>query len=198
MDDPRTDVQLILNVRGGDLHALGVLFLRHHQQVHQWCYRMTGNTVVADDMVQDVFLRILRLRHNFAGTAKFTTWLYRVARNVCLDFLASTKRQEAARGRLARESALASSVADTGDRCLGLLEVALQRLPVEKREVLILSRYHDMRYEEIAEVCGCSVGAVKTRVHRALKQLRRLYHDLEQADYDVRPGSTTNRRRSHR
>ena len=197
MDDPRTDVQLMLKVRGGDLHALGVLFQRHQQQVHQWCYRMTGNAMVADDLVQDVFLRILRLRHNFAGTAKFTTWLYRVARNACLDFLSASKRREAVHDQFVRETDSTGSIADAGDRRLALLELALQRLPVDKRDVLILSRYHDMRYEEIAEVCGCSIGAVKTRVHRALKDLRRIYHDLEQEDYDVRAGSTTHHRRSH-
>ncbi len=197
-EDPRTDVELMLKVRGGDLHALGMLFMRHQGKVHSWCFRMIGDPSIADDLVQETFLRVLRFRHTFQGHSRFTTWLYRIARNVSLDHIGTDQRRESAldRDQRRRDASGEGSVKD--DRYLANLEEALHRLEPAKREALILSRYHDLRYEEIAAVCDCSVGAIKARVHRAIKELRQIYRDLEQEDYEVRASGTTDRRRSHR
>ncbi len=197
-EDPRTDVELMLKVRGGDLHALGMLFMRHQGKVHSWCFRMIGDPSIADDLVQETFLRVLRFRHTFQGHSRFTTWLYRIARNVSLDHIGTDQRRESAldRDQRRRDTSGEGSVKD--DRSLANLEEALHRLEPAKREALILSRYHDLRYEEIAAVCDCSVGAIKARVHRAIKELRQIYRDLEQEDYEVRASGTTDRRRSHR
>ncbi len=195
-EDHRTDIELMLKVRGGDLHALGLLFLRHQSKVHSWCFRMIGDATGADDLVQETFLRVLRFRHTFKGQSRFTTWLYRVVRNVCLDHVGTHQRRASLHERaLVREAGVAPA---TDERHLANLEEALHRLEPAKREALILSRYHDMRYDEIAAVCDSTVGAIKARVHRAIKELRQIYRDLEREDYEVRPGSTTDRRRSHR
>ena len=189
----------MLGVRGGDLHALGLLFLRHQTKVHSWCYRLIGDAMSADDLVQETFLRVLRFRHTFKGQSQFTTWLYRIARNACLDQVGMERRRASAWEReLGPLPSALDVVPAADDRGLANLEEALQRLEPTKREALILSRYHDMRYEEIAAVCDSTVGAIKARVHRAIKELRQIYRDLEREDYEVRAGSTTDRRRSHR
>ncbi len=197
-EDCRTDIELMLRVRGGDLHALGLLFTRHQVKVHSWCFRTLGDATGADDLVQETFLRVLRFRHTFKGQSRFTTWLYRIARNVCLDHVGTDQRRASIRERALRGLPGQAGVAPaTDERRLANLEEALRRLESSKREALILSRYHDMRYDEIAAVCDSTVGAIKARVHRAIKELRQIYRDLEREDYEVRAGSTTDRRRSH-
>ena len=187
-----TDSDLMLRVRGGDLRALGLLFMRHQSKVHAWCFRLTDDRHTADDLVQDTFLRILRYRQAFSGDAAFSTWLYRIARNVCLDHLANLRRRSDAQEQLhGRAAAATSTAAAHEDGRLAILDVALMRLPIEKREVLVLSRYHDLRYEEIAQVCNCSVGAVKVRVHRAIRHLRKLYNELECQDHEMRASERT-------
>ncbi len=187
-----TDSDLMLRVRGGDLRALGLLFMRHQAQVHAWCFRLTDDRHTADDLVQDTFLRILRYRHAFSSDAAFSTWLYRIARNVCLDHLANLRRRSEAQEKLhGRAAAETSTAAAHEDDRLAILDAALMRLPIEKREVLVLSRYHDLRYEDIAQVCNCSVGAVKVRVHRAIRHLRKLYNELECQDHEMRASERT-------
>src|SRR5215216_5082383 len=98
-----TDTELMLAVRGGDLDALGALFRRHYDRAHALCYRLTTSAEAADDLAQETFLRILRYRHTFRGDAQFTTWMYRLARNVCLDHLRSAARADGAAARWAAE-----------------------------------------------------------------------------------------------
>ena len=172
--DSRTDTQLMRDVRRGDLDALGILFRRHHARVHGLCFRMIGSAAAADDLVQETFLRVLKYRRGFQGRSRFTTWLYRLARNVCLDQIRRDRRDAALARRAAVElvdDAL-PDVAWMGDERAKAMWAALQRLAPEKREALLLSRFHDLRYEEVARICDCSVGAVRVRVHRALKELR--------------------------
>lgn len=171
--DSRTDTQLMLDVRRGDLDALGTLFRRHHERVHALCFRMTGSPAAADDLVQETFLRVLKYRRGFEGRSRFTTWLYRLARNVCLDRIRRDRRDVALARRAPVETAGdPPGGVGAGDDRSQALWAALERLSPEKREALVLSRFHDLGYGEIARICACSVGAVKVRVHRALKELR--------------------------
>lgn len=176
------DTRLMLEVRDGDLERLGVLFERHHGRVHDFCYRMTRSEHAANDLVQETFLRILRYRASFRAEASFSTWLYRVARNLCLDHLQRLSRRSEAEEQWREEMGSDSSSPDPDVRRLQLVSEAFERLPLEGREVLILSRHQGLRYDEIAGVCDCSIGAVKVRVHRALKRLRALYLELERAN----------------
>ena len=186
MDDPRSDNELMLGVRGGDLHALGLLFSRHRERVHALCRRMTGDPALADDLVQETFLRILKYGHGFQGNARFTTWMYRIARNATIRQLERDSSRD-------EKEAIASHEFDhqrpagPSDLTEQLGEV-LAQLPAEQREVLILSRYHDLRYSEIAEVCECSVAAVKARVYRAMRTLREQMRTMEQSNEQLRAG----------
>ena len=180
-----TDNQLMGCVSNGDLEPLGLLFERHSTKVHALCCRMTGSGESANDLVQETFLRILRYRKSFRGEAAFTTWMYRVARNTCLDHLKSIDRDGA---RLKRYQQTSVAPVPAGEdvakeRRLRRLERALRELPDTQREVLVLSRYLGLKYREIAEVQECDVGAVKARAHRGLRRLRLLFDKLEDEDH---------------
>jgi RNA polymerase sigma-70 factor (ECF subfamily) len=167
-------------VRNGRTQALATLFERHHARLYRYCLRMTGLRASAEDLVQDVFMKMLKYKATFRNDSEFLPWMFGIGRNACLAHL---RRAAADRVPDRESSALPSSddqVADdpVGDEQSEIMRRALLELPVERREVLVLSRYEFKTYEEIATTLGCSVGAVKVRVHRAMKQLREIYLNL--------------------
>jgi RNA polymerase sigma-70 factor, ECF subfamily len=173
-----TDENLMQAVRSGDVAKLGVLFDRYHRPLFDFFVRMTGSRSTAEDLVQDVFFRILKYRATFREESRFKAWMFHIARNARIDHF----KKHPVDGLLPEEGAGAlQSSSPFPDRELEqeqqirLLECAMFRLPEEKREVLVLSRYQDMKYEQIAELMGCEVGAVKVRVHRAMKELREIF-----------------------
>src|SRR5436190_16063674 len=176
-----TDESLMLAVRNGDVSKLSVLFDRHHRTLFDFFIRMTGRRAVADDLVQDVFFRILKYRKTFRDESWFKAWMFHIARNARFDYYRShqdeaTLDDDYADG-LQSSSPLPGQQLEHHQQAV-LLECALFKLSSEKREVLILSRYQDLKYEEIAQLMSCEVGTVKTRVHRALKELRDVFLKL--------------------
>src|SRR5215831_5396415 len=174
-------------VRGGDLRKLALLFERHHRALYNFFMHMTGSKDLSEDLVQDVFFRILRYRHTYDESRPFPAWLYQIARNVKLEGTKKRNRElrvvKPARedGEVEREPAAPEPGAEESLRKqqeIGLLRRALERLPDEKREVLVLSRFQNMAYDHIAQVLGCEVGAVKVRVYRAVRELGQIYMDL--------------------
>ena len=175
-----TDLELMIAVQQGEVGKMGVLFERHHARIYNFCHRMTGSQVASEDLVQEAFMRALKYRQTFRGDADFLPWLYRLARNVCNDYFQKSQRapltgEHLPEGVSSDPSAL-ENVQTREQICL--LRQALLRLPVDRREVLILSRFEFRNYEEIAQLLGCSVGAVKVRVHRAMNQLRDTYREM--------------------
>ena len=175
-------------VQGGDLDALGELFERHHRPVFHFLSRTTGDSAAAEDLVQEVFVRILKYRHTFDPGARFETWLFRIARNARTDHFRkrqpSTAPVDEALEVMAHEPGPAARLEQAVD--VRQLERALGQLPDEPRELLVLARYHCMPYDRIADLLGIEVGAVKVRVHRAMKQLRTVFFRLEDAPCAVR------------
>ena len=174
--DP-SDEELMMKVRDGEVGELGPLFERHHSRLYQFCLRMTGAPALAEDLVQEVFHRMLRYRHTFRGDSSFLPWMYRMARNACADHYRRTggdeplgEREE---NRAHQEADALARLEET--EAVSLLRQALLELPFDKREVLVLSRFEARRYQEIAALLDCSVGAVKVRVHRAIGELRATY-----------------------
>ena len=183
-----TDELLMHAVQGGELDALGELFERHHRPVFHFLSRTTGDAALAEDLVQEVFVRILKYRHTYDVTSRFDTWLFRIARNARADhFRKQGPRVESV------EAALEVATDDPGPARLlerqidrEQLERALRQLDDEPRDLLVLARYQGMPYDRIAEALGIEVGAVKVRVHRAMKQLRSLFFRLEDAPCAVK------------
>jgi RNA polymerase sigma factor (sigma-70 family) len=174
MADQTSDKALMMQVRNGDLDALGVLFERYHRRLFAFFYRLTLQRDVSADLVQDVFERILRYRSSYTGDGDFSTWLFRIARNRHSDY----HRQLAKEPPEAAESTASGADEDSIDNRL-LLDQALRRLDPEKKQALILSRVEGFLYREIAEITGCTEGAVKVRIFRGLQDLRRIMDGLQ-------------------
>jgi RNA polymerase sigma-70 factor (ECF subfamily) len=190
-----TDEALMTAVRSGDLGKLGILFERYHGPLFDFLARMTGDRTAAEDLVQDIFVRILKYRATFRDGGSFETWLYRIARNARADYFRQRTPVEPLEGEaLDRpEPAPGPALRLMADRDRARLKRALMLLPEDKRELLVLARYRDMKYERIAEILGIEVGAVKVRVHRAIRELRTLFLQLrdETPSCDVKtPGRT--------
>ena len=178
-----TDELLMRAVQGGHLDALGELFERYHGPTFRFLSRTTGDPALAEDLVQDVFVRILKYRDTYDAASRFDTWLFRIARNARTDHL---RKKAPPTGSV--DDALEVPARDPGparqfERQMDArrLERALQLLGNDSRDVLVLARFHDWPYDRIAASLGIEVGAVKVRVHRAMKQLRALYFRLEDA-----------------
>jgi RNA polymerase sigma factor (sigma-70 family) len=167
------DEQIMQEVRSGNVGKLEVLFDRHHRALFRYFLRLTSDRAASEDMVQDVFFRILKYRHTYQPETSFRAWMYQVGRNVWLDQT----------GRRKGEVALPENAGEIGSAELPvdrqvqnkqetiLLHRALAAMPPEKREVLVMSRFQELKYEEIASVLKCEVGTVKVRVYRALREL---------------------------
>ena len=167
-------------VRNGVVEMLGVLFDRYQSPLFNFYCKLTGDRSLSEDLVQDVFYRILKYRKSYQSGMTFKSWMYQIARNARLDH---AKRQKPDAGLEADSASrvLAFSAGDPVQREqeVELLHRALMKLPEEKREVLLLSRFQDLKYEEIAQMLEVEVGAVKVRVHRALIELREIFRQLE-------------------
>jgi RNA polymerase sigma-70 factor (ECF subfamily) len=166
------DEQIMQEVRAGDVGKLETLFDRHYRALFRYFVRLTSDRSWSEDLVQEVFFRILKYRHTYQAGTSFRAWMYQVGRNVWLDQAA--KRKEVALPENAGEIGSAETPADrqvqTKQETV-LLRRALAALPAEKREVLVMSRYQELKYEEIASALKCEVGTVKVRVYRALREL---------------------------
>ena len=175
------DAALMCQVREGRLEKLAVLFERHSGPLFGFFLRLTKHRGHSEDLVQEVFLRILKYRESFRADAPFAAWMYQIARNAHLSHLRKMRPDvdqeahldlvpdpgEGPHARLEREHREAAMVR------------ALDRLSLRKRELLLLSRQPELSYREVAEMLGCSVGSVKVQVHRALQELRQAYLDVQ-------------------
>jgi len=170
----------MIQVRDGDVKKLGTLFERHSTRLLNFFSRHTSRPDLSEDLVQDVFFRMLKYRQSYRGEAPFTVWMYQLARNVSADYFRKWKEQPLTDELMEQQhdpDPLPTEKyqhAEEGE----MLRQALSRLTPEKREVLLLSRFQDLRYEEIGRILDCPVGTVKARVHFALKDLREEYMKL--------------------
>ena len=164
-------------VRKGDLGALAVLFERHHRPLFNYFVHINGNRDRSEDLVQDVFFRILKYRQSYKPDQPFRAWMYQIARNAQADS-ASRGRLEVELGEKEFPSPVLTDDSLKRKQEISLLKRAIGQLPPDKRELLVLSRFQNLKYEEIASLLGCEVGAVKVRVYRAVKALSQIYLDL--------------------
>lgn len=167
----------MLEVRNGAGETLGVLFDRYQTPLYNFYSKLTGDRTLSEDLVQEVFLRILKYRQSYQPGTPFRAWIYQIARNARVDHYRKTPKHIT----FEPEMAPAVKPKDTAqeNQETDLLHKALMQMPEEKREILLLSRFQELKYEEIAELLGCELGTVKTRIHRAIQELRQVYRQME-------------------
>ena len=179
----RPDHALMLAVRDGELDALGELFERHHGPLFGFLVKLTGHRTAAEDIAQTVFQRMLKYRHTYRDDGSFTAWMYHLARRCAADHFRKANAAPHATDPVdlhehADEAPHANERAATRDDH-ALLHTALARLDRDDREVLLLARFQELSFAEIAGILKCSVGAAKVRAHRALRELRDIYFQLQ-------------------
>jgi RNA polymerase sigma factor (sigma-70 family) len=177
-----TDNELMLMVKSGDIDRLGLIFERHNKQMYGYFLNLTGKPDISEDLVQNVFMRILKYRTNYRGNGNFNIWIYRIAHNVFIDFIKKRDRLEFSENINNEWDNLpddtSSEENDPKQERINILESALMKLPKKKREILTLSRYEELKYKEISEILGCSESAVKVRIFRAMEELKKIYKEL--------------------
>jgi RNA polymerase sigma-70 factor (ECF subfamily) len=177
-----SDEDLVARSRGGDIDSFNQLVLRWERPIYALAYRVIGREEDARDVCQETFLRAFRALPAFKGHAKFSSWLYRIALNLCRDWMRRQRRTpivEAPDGmdvvELAAQPGPVESVEDLVARreLSAVVAEAMKRLPEEQRTAIILKEYHGMTFQEIADLQGCPLSTVKTRLYQGLTVLRR-------------------------
>ena len=176
--DDRALVEACLD---GDAASFDVLVERHRRHVYQVCYRFVGNHEDASDLAQDVFVRAYRSLRTFKGHSAFSTWLYRVAVNVCLNRVSA--RRPILEPIDAREHEDVGADPPDGavlrEERAATVRAAIARLPKKQRATMILRMYHELPHEQIAAILGSSVGAVKANFFHALANLKKLLQERD-------------------
>ena len=196
--EERGDEALMEAYQRGDTRAFEVLLARHQRPVFNFFVRQVGNRALAEDLLQDVFLRVIKGARNYKREAKFTTWLYTIARNLCVDNARRAKHRKAASldqpvskgegkstlGDLQAHKGPAVDRQVIGGQLRDRISEAVDQLSEEQREVFLMRETLNMPFKEIADVVGCPENTVKSRMRYALenliKQLQE-YRDLAQA-----------------
>lgn len=177
-----TDEELVARSRGGDMDSFNQLILRWERPIYALAYRVIGRDEDARDVCQETFLRAFRALPGFKGQAKFSSWLYRIALNLCRDW--NRRQRRAPVSQLPEDADLAEMAADGGPQesvedlvarreLTSAVEAAMARLPEEQRTAIILKEYHGMTFQEIAELQGCPLSTVKTRLYQGLSVVRK-------------------------
>jgi len=181
-----TDVQLMLDVKAGDEQSFELLLRKYRTPLVNFLYRMVRDTAVAEDLAQEVFLRVYRARQEYAPSAKFTTWMFRIATNLALNSVRDNRHRKL-------EVSMDQSVVAGEDeqrpmevpdrapsveqemvaRCRAdMILKAIHSLPEKQRAAVLMHKYQELDYDEIARVLDCSESALKSLLFRAYETLR--------------------------
>jgi RNA polymerase sigma-70 factor, ECF subfamily len=181
----RSDVQLMLDVKAGDDASFDFLLRKYRTPLVSFLYRMVRDTATAEDLAQEVFLRVYRARKQYSPSAKFTTWLFRIATNLALNSVRDNRHRKmetsldappsddpdaAPRELPAREMRIDQQLLER-DRA-EFIRQAVESLPEKQRAAVLLHKYEEMEYAEIAKILECSESALKSLLFRAYETLR--------------------------
>ena len=169
----------MLKVKAGDLDKMGLLFERYHKVLYGFLFHQTNNRPISEDLCQTIFYRMIKYRKSFGGDGEFRTWMYHLARNVLIDHhkkeskmqykddLADYEHSE----NLTEQNIIQAEESE-------LLRNGLNKLPSDQKEILILAKFQQLSYKEIAEIMQTTEGNIKVKVHLALATLKELINPL--------------------
>lgn len=173
----------MLKVKSGEVEKLGVLYHRYKRRLFGFFHRMTFDVAASEDLVQNVFMRILKYKHSYQDQGNFESWIFQLARNVHKDYLKKNNRYRFQEDMTLWESELKE--AHDGEKEMQqkeeeqYLALALRALSAEKRELIEMTRFQQMKYSQVASILGITESAVKVRMHRILKELKENYLKLD-------------------
>jgi RNA polymerase sigma-70 factor (ECF subfamily) len=185
----RSDEELMLSYRGGDEAAFEMLYRRHEKPLLNFFYRVVMNAVDAENLCQETFFRIVRAKKKYEATAKFKTWLFQIALNLCRDRLRRMKHRSHISlnaqassqndGDIELQELISDPSSDLEKQIeteeLGaLVQGAITSLPEDEHLVVVLKEYQGTKFSEIANIMNCPIGTVKSLNHRAHKKLRKI------------------------
>jgi len=184
----RSDVQLMLDVKAGDQQSFELLLQRYRTPLVNFLYRMVRSREQAEDLAQEVFLRVYRAREDYEPSAKFTTWLFRIATNLALNSLRDHRYQKL---EISMDAPIVANAEDGDERMMEvadehpdieqhlveearkkMIRHAIEKLPEKQRAAVLLHKYQELDYSEIAKILRCSESALKSLLFRAYETLR--------------------------
>nr|WP_299071040.1 RNA polymerase sigma factor [uncultured Allomuricauda sp.] len=170
MKEPSDEI-LMQKVAGGNLDLLKVLFDRYHKHIYNFLHKMSGDPMLSEDLTQDVFYKLIKYRSSYKN-GSFKSWLFTIARNnLKTHFTRNHQTHESIDVLEYKQLESQENMHEDYSH----LQNALNKLDATDRELVILNRFQEIKYEELAEIIGSTSGAVKTRVCRALKKLKTIY-----------------------
>ena len=172
----------MLRVKDGEIHTLGLLYERYKKRLFGFFYQINKNVSVSEDLVQNVFIRVLKYKHTFNDDSKFITWIFQIARNEMYDDFKKQKKDfyddiETVSYQLNSDKNIEAEI-NTAEEKL-ILKKAIDKLSPAKKELIVLSKLKELKYKEVGKIIGCTEGAARTKVHRALSDLKQIYLTLE-------------------
>ncbi|MGH9607748.1 MAG: RNA polymerase sigma factor [Terracidiphilus sp.] len=189
--DPASDAALMLRVAAGDEACFNFLVQKYHRPMMHFLFRMVHNQAVAEELAQEVFLRVYRSRESYRAEAKFTTWLYRIATNLAVNHARDTRRERGAQTVYLdapdEESGTTPDVADDRptveqrilrDERMGAIRAHVMALPDRQRMAVLMHKYQGLDYRQIGEVLRLSESATKSLLFRAYQTLREKLKDF--------------------
>ena len=176
-----SEESLMIAVKNGELTRASDLFELYNKQLYNFFAKITYDREVAHDLTQNVFLRLIKFKHTYRDDMRFKPWIYQIARNVFADHYRKSKTLKNDNVDI---ETVGETLGDMDDAVIRneqerILYLSMDRLKVEDREILLMSKFQKMKYEEISQVLDTSVSAVKVKVHRAIKRLKEHYFELE-------------------
>ena len=172
----------MLRVKEGDIQKLGLLYERYKKRLFGFFYQMNKDASMSEDLVQNVFMKILKYKHTYTEESKFVVWIFQIARNASYDSFKKSKKHmhkdiEDVGYSLNGSDDIDGSIIKNENEIT--LKKAINLLSPEKKEFIILSKFKELKYKEVGEIMGCTEGNARTKVHRALNDLKEIFLTLE-------------------
>lgn len=176
-----SDSRVMLAVKAGEISKLSIIFERYKGQLYGYFYKNTYKADLSEDLVQNVFVRILKYRDKYNEHGKFKSWIFQIAHHIMIDQFKQTKKEKTFYGI---STILTENPTDEliQNEEVKAITKALGKLNKDQREILVLSKYQDLKYKDIADILGISEANVKVRIHRALIDLKKIYYQLTEIE----------------